>query len=110
MTFLGKWFGKTAPAREPARESGGRVFLHIKTDGTVLALQEAPDGLKWLHVTVDRLEKELEVAKAQGAAVIYSRDDPDHDPSKEVLLIFKIIMGHGLPIQLRRDPPIAVPT
>lgn len=111
MSIFDKLFGrKSAASSMPApAPQGGQIVLHLRRDASILALQELPSGYAWRHVTLDLLQKELAAVRDQGVAIIYSRDDPEAAPSKEVELVFKIIMSFKMPIQLRPTPPVPIP-
>lgn len=86
----------------------GTMHIHVRRDGTVLALGDTPRGLAWHTLTIDRLQRELQALKGQNVAVAYSRDDPEVEPPKLVEMVFKIIVGFELPMQLLREPPVSV--
>ena len=85
------------------------VHIHLKRDGSVLVLGSEGAGFQWLPLTLNRLESTLAQAKAQGAVIEYSRDDPEVDPPKLVELIYKIIMTYEMPIKLLKEPPFPLP-
>lgn len=86
----------------------GTMHIHLKRDGTILALGRAPSGVTWHTLTLDHLQRELQSLKGQGVAVAYSRDDPEADPPKLVEMVFKIIIRFELPMQLLREPPVPI--
>lgn len=85
------------------------VHVHLKRDGGVLVLGSEGGGLQWFPLTLNRLESALAEAKAQGAVIEYSRDDPEADPPKPVELIYKIIMTYEMPVKLLKAPPFPLP-
>jgi len=85
------------------------VHVHLKRDGSVLVLGSEGSGFRWFPLTLGRLESTLAGAKAQGAVIEYSRDNPEADPRKPVELIYKIIMSYEMPIKLLKDPPFPLP-
>jgi hypothetical protein len=55
----------------------GTMHIHVRRDGTALALGETSRGVTWHALTLDRLQNELQSLKGRGVAVAYSRDDPE---------------------------------
>ena len=85
------------------------VHIHLQRDGRVLVLGAVGANFRWFPTTVRQLQHTLEVAKAQGVVIEYSRDDPEADPPKNVELVFKTIMSYELPMKLLKDPPLPLP-
>jgi hypothetical protein len=86
----------------------GTMHIHVKRDGTILALGQTSHGVSWHTLTLDRLQRELQAIKGRNIAVAYSRDDPEVDPPKLVEMVFKVIASFELPMQLLREPPVRV--
>ncbi len=86
----------------------GTMHIHVRRDGTVLALGETSRGVTWHALTLDRLQSELQSLKGRGVALAYSRDDPEADPPKLVEMVFKIVASFELPMQLLREPPVPI--
>jgi hypothetical protein len=85
------------------------IHIHLSRDGSIFLLGEDQSGQQWFSVTTTRLESILTEAKAQGAIIEYSRDDPESDFSKAVELIFKIITEFKMPTKLLKEPSVHLP-
>ena len=89
----------------------GEIHLHVKRDGTLLMLGATDSTWAWHAVTLARLQALIErgrEVKAPEAAIAYTRDDPDRDPTAIVETTFKAIASFGLPIRLAREPFIPI--
>jgi hypothetical protein len=84
------------------------VHFHVKQDGTVLTLEQNSRGVSWRPITIDRLQRDLTALQDRNIPVACSRDDPDTNSAKLVEMIFRIITGFDVPIQILREPPVPV--
>jgi len=83
-----------------------KVHIHLRRDGSVLALGRTISGFVWNPITVDHLQRELQALQDKDVAIVYSRDDLESDPPKLVEMIFHIIASFRLPMQLLHAPPV----
>jgi hypothetical protein len=87
-----------------------QMHIHITRSGGVLVLVPYPEGLRWQSVPVASLEKGLQELKQKDGIISYSRDDPETNPPAFSLMVFKIIQSYQIPMQLLKEPHVALPS
>ena len=91
--------GEMFKRKKRPRDEG--LYIHLAADGAVFIVRWNGEQL-W----TDRegLRGELAMAKAAGATILYSRENPETEPGQEIVETFKLIPEAGLPIKLLKDP------
>lgn len=78
------------------------LYVHLANDGGIFTIRGDTGEEAW--ITRDRLRQELEKIKDANGMVLYSRDDPQNDPSEIAFEAFKLIPELELPVQLTNEP------
>ena len=89
--------------KDPDRDSDEALYIHLAGNGDVLLIRGDTGEERW----TDRkgLQAELDrISDRPHASLLYSREDPQVDPSDEVRETFEMVVDYELPIQLLEDP------
>lgn len=78
------------------------LYVHLANDGGIFAIWGDTGEEAW--ITRQRLRQELEKIKNANGMVLYSRDDPNNDPSEIAFESFKLIPELELPVKLTEEP------
>ena len=86
--------GSDQPADQPQEPPEPTAIAKVKVDrsGTIFL-----DGTE---VTVDELREAFARLKEEGGAVWYHREDPQREPTPEVIAVIEAVVDDQLPIRL----------
>jgi hypothetical protein len=84
------------------RLMGATLYIHLSRDGRILILPGNTLVTEW--VDIKRLELELQRVKREGGMVLYSRDNPEEEPSQTVTDTFEKVVSYKLPVKLMIEP------
>src|SRR5262249_49184159 len=101
--------GPAPDPRQPARRirsrrprrTEARAMAH---DAARFLVAIARDGeIRWDGERIDREAYESRLAQVAGAGgtIVYHREAPDHEPSREQLALFKRIVDHRIPVRFK---------